>query len=306
VAIHHDKMAYGKLAPTSENLTENKVFSMLEELNNPQPLGEIVDLHIHTKFSQDSKEELENYIVQAIKYGHKFLGFSDHYDYDYILDNLPITLPDLREYENKISSLKEKFSDKIIILKGIEFGYCKQAEAYYTDLINNNNFDYVISSLHTLKGRGDCYFANFFNNKSKKEAFDDYLDGVLQSVNANFNYQIIGHIGYVARNAPFEDKKLYYSEFADKIDAILKAIINRGVALEINSSVGKSGATFTPDCDIISRYVELGGKNITFGSDAHKLERYFYNADKVKGFLRSLGINQVCYFLQQKINYIKF
>lgn len=43
MTIHHDKLAYGKLAPTSENLSEERLKQMLAELNggeNPEENAE--------------------------------------------------------------------------------------------------------------------------------------------------------------------------------------------------------------------------------------------------------------------------
>jgi hypothetical protein len=40
MAIHHDKKAYGKLAPTSEELSPEKLQAMLAELNNEQSESE--------------------------------------------------------------------------------------------------------------------------------------------------------------------------------------------------------------------------------------------------------------------------
>ena len=36
MAIHHDKMAYGKLAKTSEELSEEKLAEMLKRLNSEE------------------------------------------------------------------------------------------------------------------------------------------------------------------------------------------------------------------------------------------------------------------------------
>ena len=33
MAIHHDKMAYGKLAPTKKELSEAEIFNMISKLN---------------------------------------------------------------------------------------------------------------------------------------------------------------------------------------------------------------------------------------------------------------------------------
>ncbi len=39
MTIHHDKLAYGKLAPVSENLSEDRLAQMLAELNGAELNG---------------------------------------------------------------------------------------------------------------------------------------------------------------------------------------------------------------------------------------------------------------------------
>ncbi|MGN1103584.1 MAG: histidinol-phosphatase, partial [Candidatus Coproplasma sp.] len=56
------------------------------------------------------------------------------------------------------------------------------------------------------------------------------------------------------------------------------------------------GCTFLPDKDIITRYTELGGKLLSFGSDAHKADRYLGNADELKEFLKQLKIKELYYY----------
>ncbi len=36
MTIHHDKLAYGKLAPESENVSEDRIFQMLKELSGEE------------------------------------------------------------------------------------------------------------------------------------------------------------------------------------------------------------------------------------------------------------------------------
>ena len=111
------------------------------------------------------------------------------------------------------------------------------------------------------------------------------------SVCADIDFQIVGHIGYIARYAPFEQKILTRSEFATEIDRILSVIIERNLAIELNTSVSGLDIPFVPYRDIIERYIALGGKNFTFGSDAHKAADYARGSAAVKDFLRSLGLN---------------
>ena len=42
----------------------------------------ILDNHIHSHFSMDSKEDMENIIKRAINLGVKHLTFTDHLEYE--------------------------------------------------------------------------------------------------------------------------------------------------------------------------------------------------------------------------------
>lgn len=260
----------------------------------------MIDLHIHTQISYDSRENAENYILEALSRSDTALGFSEHYDYDVFLGDNGFKLPSLEEIDEKVSSLNAKYKE-LKILKGIELGYCAKAVAHYERILSENYFDYAICSVHTLEGRGDCWFPEFFDGLSLREAYEKYFDAVLESVRSDFGFSVVGHIGYVSRNAPYVDRKVVYSEFAEIIDEILREIIARGLSLEINTSVGGSGSVFIPDIDVIDRYLELGGVNLTFGSDAHKSNDYKRNADKVKKYLLSRGVKSLCYYENREI-----
>lgn len=112
---------------------------------------------------------------------------------------------------------------------------------------------------------------------------------------ADYPYQIVGHIGYPSRYAPFGDRRMLYADHAAMFDKILKAIVARGVCLELNTST-KSETEFLPDKSIAERYIELGGREFTFGSDAHDLKRFGEKEDKVKAFLseRGMGFPLLC------------
>ncbi|MGN1104644.1 MAG: histidinol-phosphatase HisJ family protein, partial [Candidatus Coproplasma sp.] len=203
----------------------------------------MVDVHLHTKFSFDSEEEPENYIKEMAKHGVIKIGFSEHYDYDAFLDGeKDITLADLEGYTENVINLRNNHKE-IEILQGIEFGYRKEAVSHYNKLIDKYPFDYVINSLHTLKGRGDCYHDKFFEGRELKESYTDYFNGVLESIKADYDYQIVGHIGYVCRYRSGEGAQIKYNDFADILDEILKSIIARDKCLEINTSNGVGGCT---------------------------------------------------------------
>ncbi|MDE7162949.1 MAG: histidinol-phosphatase HisJ family protein [Clostridia bacterium] len=258
-----------------------------------------VDIHLHTKFSFDSQEEMENFVCAAKRAAIPAIGFSEHYDFDAVLDGENISVVDIPKYQSAVNALRAKVSSPEILF-GIEFGYRDISVSKYRELVEKYDFDYVINSVHTLKGRGDCFHDRFFEGKTLKESYADYFNAVLESVKADFDYQIIGHVGYVSRYRDGKNGKISYSEFSEIIDEILLEIIKRDKCLEINTSTGKSENCFLPDKDIIERYVRMGGKKLSFGSDAHRIDDYLRKQNELYIFLKSLGVKQLYYYKKRR------
>ncbi|MDE6075468.1 MAG: histidinol-phosphatase HisJ family protein [Clostridia bacterium] len=258
-----------------------------------------VDIHLHTKFSFDSQEEMDNFVCAAKQASVPAIGFSEHYDYDAVLDGEDISVVDIPKYQSAVNSLRAEVPWPEILF-GIEFGYRDISVSKYRELIEEYDFDYVVNSVHTLKGRGDCFHDRFFEGKTLKESYADYFLAVLESVKADFDYQIIGHLGYVSRYRMGEDAKILYSDFSGIIDEILREIIKRDKCLEINTSTGKSENCFLPDKDIIKRYVQLGGKKLSFGSDAHNAKDYLRRQNELYDFLQTLGVKQLYYYKKRQ------
>ncbi len=259
----------------------------------------LIDVHLHSAFSFDSQEKAENYVISALNSGVPVIGFSEHYDYDALLDGADITVADIPKYVECIKDLKKRYANPEILC-GIEFGYRDFALDKYRQLINEYGFDYVINSVHTLAGRGDCFHDKFFEGRTLKESYYNYFEAVLESVRADFDYQIVGHIGYVSRYRSGDGSKIRYSDFAEIIDEILREIISRGKCLEINTSTGTSGGDYLPDCDIIERYLQLGGEKLSFGSDAHRVADYLRKCAQLKEYLKSLGVNKLYYYKNRR------
>lgn len=261
----------------------------------------MTDLHIHTAFSFDSEELPENYVLAAAARGDACLGFSEHYDFDETLGGgAP---PDFQAYANKIDELNVGC---VKVLKGIELGYSPSSLARYRELLQEQTFDYVICSVHGVEGRGDCFYPRFFAGLQKTEAYKTYLNAVLESVSADWNFQIVGHIGYIARYTPYGDKRLYAPPLQELVDEILKTVIGRGACLELNTSAEGLSGDFVPEISVVDRYIALGGRKFTFGSDAHTAARYMERADQVKRFLLSRGIGGTYRFERGKPVYEKF
>ena len=100
------------------------------------------DYHIHTEFSDDSREPMENQIERAIELGLEEICFTDHVDYgikkDWEEGNIewrggdgmsydvskmdPLANVNYQEYFGKLLRMKETYKGRIRIRQGLEFG----------------------------------------------------------------------------------------------------------------------------------------------------------------------------------------
>lgn len=257
------------------------------------------DNHIHSKFSTDSHMDANDACKRAVKIGLKGLVFTDHIDFDYpnFDENL---LVDLDKYFEFFKKLQKDWKESLNILIGIEMGFQLHVLDKITKVIDNYNFDFIINSVHVINHM-DPYFPEYFEGKTQNEAYEKYLQEILCSIEAYDNFDVIGHIGYVARYGKFDDKRLRYKDYSDILDQILKATIKKGKGIELNTSGIRSDLhSPIPGYDVFDRYLELGGEIITIGSDSHYTEHLGHSFKEATEYLKNIGFKHVVHFEKRK------
>lgn len=253
------------------------------------------DIHTHTTFSPDGRSDIADMIGRAVQLGLTVYGVSEHFNYDYDrlhlqIDGQEVPPIDERAYFTRARQLQREYAGKIELLVGGEFGYDHDPRALerYIRTAEEYRPDFIINSIHTCLGM-DCYFPHYCAGRSKEYAYNAYLYRVLESLDAPYPYDVVAHIGYCSRNATYPDPKLRYEDFADVLDAILRRIIAKDKILEVNTSSKTAGSPFLPDTDILARYYELGGRKVSFASDAHDTARIGEKRELVSAALRKIG-----------------
>lgn len=227
------------------------------------------DTHIHCHFSGDSDAAPEAMIYAAQEKNLDGICFTDHLDYDYKEDP-KLFLLDVDAYQKEIASLKELYRNKFPILWGIELGLQPQVAEKNNRITTAYPFDFVIGSSHVVNGC-DPYYPDYFEGRPEEEAFIEYFESILANIHTDTDYDVYGHLDYVVRYAPNQDRFYSYKRFADIIDEILRTLISQGKGIELNTGSFKYGVFQPNPCeDILARYRQLGGEIITLGSDAHK------------------------------------
>jgi len=232
------------------------------------------DTHIHTHYSKDASKDatFEAYIKKALELGVTSLTFTDHHDIDpaHPLFKEPI---DFDAYIKDFHQVKK--TSPIPIHLGVEVGYQRHVKEEIQAFIKKYPFEHVILSVHYLEKK-DLYTQAFFKGKTKEEAYDIYFNTCLEAILEIDDFTTFGHLDYIPRYAPYDDYD--YKTHQEIIDAILQALIKKNKALEMNTSGFVTEKRQYPKNEVIARYIELGGKKFTYGSDAHDvkdLARYF-------------------------------
>ena len=261
----------------------------------------LFDTHTHSNFSHDGVPSLNALAEAAINRGLKYLAITDHCDKDCVA--LPgfswVRQIDLDTRKREFAAVKAKFADRITLAEGLEYGYAKEANGLYLDVEKSYPTDYFINSVHIVAGT-DVYFREYFDARTKKQAYTAYLEAVRASVDAPYLYDSIGHLGYIARCATYPDKRLIYGDFADLIDDILKAMIQKGKALEVNTASKGTKCDLFHDTTILKRYRQLGGELVTLGSDAHDPSRLCADFEEASAALLQSGFSYAFVYKEHK------
>jgi len=261
----------------------------------------VEDLHVHTQFSKDSKEEPERYITLAIERGIKYLGFSDHIDLDPTDKDYGYY-----RYEDALSSynmLKKKYENNLNLFFATEVTYQQDLEKSIEKNISGRPYDYIIGSVHRLEGItfSGAHGMPFFKDKDENYSYNMYFDELYRMVNTDF-FQIVGHFDIIKRHGVSLYGSFKVEKYREKIKKILATIIEKNMVIEINSSGFRFGlGEQYPTNDIIKMFRDLGGREVTIGSDAHSISNFgAYLEEAVKNTLSIFDFDVIIFKNKKK------
>ncbi len=261
------------------------------------------DYHVHSNFSPDGSMSMDECISHAIDKNIEEMCFTDHLDIDFPAfseENL-----DYEKYSSSIDEVRKKYEGRIKINKGIEIGMQPHIINQIYDYIDGKKFDFIIGSIHVVNGHDICD-SSFYEGKSKKEVYNEYLDALYTCIKAFKDFNVLGHIDIIKRYCHFEDRNMYFEEFGDYITPIYKELIQSGRGIEINTSgIRYKVGSAHPTVDLLKAYRNLGGEIITTGSDSHSYEYLAYNFGPTLDILRDCGFKYITIFRDRKPVQIK-
>ena len=209
---------------------------------------------------------------------------------------------DIKKQKEELDRLQKKYP-VIHILQGIEMGYKPIDLKRMNEVVENNHFDVVNFSLHETDGI-DYYRQEPFKEKGIKEMLNFYFKQILEMVTVFDNYDILCHIDYGFKTAYLIDNSVSINEFEDIVSQIMRIIIQKDKTLEINTKV-QGMLPIEHTLALLRIYKELGGKNISLSSDAHKVDRFCADFDKYISIIKEAGFDHLDYFIDRKRHVVK-
>jgi histidinol-phosphatase (PHP family) len=248
------------------------------------------DFHIHSNYSADSHASMSELCARAVALGIPEIGFAEHYDLH--PDENPRDWLRLEPWWAELEKCRAAFSGRLFIRAGIEIGEPHLFAAEAQAMLSRAAFDYAIGSLHWV---------------GRRAVFDPAYFEELERMTRMGGFDVLGHLDVPARAS--SDRRGCYNPllYEGPIRAVLNNCIKHGIALDVNTSALRRRAQILmPGLDILRWYVEMGGRHVTLGSDAHRSDQVAAGLDQAMGAISAAGLKCVTRFERREKRLVCF
>ena len=246
------------------------------------------DQHVHSNFSFDSNEDLENYINVSNK---NDIVTTEHLDFANPIINYEDSSINYLKYIEEITSLNKKYSNKFF--SGIEIGYTPNSEKRIEDFLKDKNFNLKLLSIH----QNGLFDYMCVNKKliSLEALIQEYFEQMIQALESSIEFNVLAHFEYGIRIIDISVTE--FDSLASKfLNKIIELIIKKEIAFEVNTKSMYKYKKENLYSYMIEKYFKKGGKLFTLGSDAHNIKDYAYKFDDARKFLLARNVKEIILF----------
>lgn len=209
---------------------------------------------------------MERSCERALAIGLPAIAFTDHADF--VTVNPGQYCVDIVGYLDAVERCRAKFKS-LRIHSGVELGEPHWFPEETNQVLAAGTLDHVLGSVHCVR-IGDRVMDASQLSKSPdvdpKQFTHAFFGETLAMIEAGQPFEALAHIDYPKRY--WHDYR--EEDFADQLRAILAAAVKRELVLEVNTTRGN---VLCPSPIVLGWWRELGGRAVSFGSDAHDPEK---------------------------------
>lgn len=256
----------------------------------------------------DSKAPMRAMAEAARDHGMAMVCFTDHIDMDD--DKTGLVRPNYEAVWPKVlAAMAELRADPpkgIEVRQGMELGEPAHDIETARKAAADPELDFVLGSLHNLRGMEDFYWINYTGEDECRELNHRYLAELIEMTELDF-FDVMSHVGYTARYMARKGfrTRLTADLYRDELAELFTRLIRQGRGIEVNVSGLRCGETTYPEITGLRLYRDLGGEIITLGSDAHTTKDAGIGIKEAGELLRSLGYRYYTEFKRRRPEFIK-
>ncbi|MBO5879878.1 MAG: histidinol-phosphatase HisJ family protein [Clostridia bacterium] len=254
----------------------------------------IYDYHVHS-VNSDGKGTVDELCGYALEKGICGFALTDHADMNYY--EARDTYNRIKKSIADVKEAREKYKGRLELYTGVELGEYLWAPEKAKEILSIGEFDVVLCSIHSAvwKKWGRPYSRIEFvpeeiTDEELDEYFVDYFDQLSKTA-AICDYDVLAHIVCPARYMTGRyGRKTELKNYENEIAEIMKTVIARGAALEMNVA-GFQKYTMQSEW-LFKLYRDLGGRAVTIGQDTHLPSMLARNIGLGVEMLQSLGYDR--------------
>ena len=216
--------------------------------------------HTHTQRCNHATGEDREYVEQAIKYGFKILGFSDHcpwvFPYGYV-SGMRMSPQMVDDYFKSLTDLKEEYQNDIKIYIGFESEYIPELIEAQDKFLADYPVDYMILGQHFMESEIHRGYTGI--PSESEERLVKYVDSVIEGMESG-RYKYIAHPDLLY----FTGEDDIYEKHFTRLCQYLKS---KNIPVEING-LGVHDRRHYPS-ERFLKIAEKTGNTAIIGIDAH-------------------------------------
>lgn len=263
----------------------------------------LVNFHFHSICSFDGETPLTEMCRAAVAGGVTQLCLTDHCD---LVDEFGAACDEFswEDVDQQLELARAEFPG-LDLRCGVELGQAVLRPQAAARILAKPGIDFVLGSMHNDPERGDFYCIHPEDRAQGQALLETYLH-CLEDLAGTDYFDALAHLTYPLRYMNGRDRLgVSLSPYADLVRDILRTLVERGKALELNTSGYRTLGAPMPGEEIFRWYRELGGELITIGSDAHVPEHMTDGLERGMELLRGIGFRYLTVYKNRTPQQIK-
>ena len=260
----------------------------------------LFDQHVHSRFSQDGRHSIMEIAERAVEQGLKGVTITDHFDLCDAEIGYRFYLDCEKERRAEFEHARELYADRLELRWGLEVGQPYFMPDLAREFLESRSFDFILGSVHFLREERDIYLIDYTVPGMADQVLREYFTDMLELLRFG-GFDCLAHLDYPLRvmRGAFADATV--RPYEAYIEPVLREVVRQDLSLEINTRGFMDWKQRQePEEWVLSRYYELGGRRITFGSDAHVLKAVGGAFAQAAQKAREIGFTCLTYYRQRQ------